>query len=221
MLLQRGAEGIVCVDFNLTHPLPVPAVSVPGHTRREGVTNIILDQQHAAELALKHLVTLGHKQIAILRGHAQSPDSEYRWAAITKIAQELGVVLDPELVVQIDSTETTPNLGYPSAKQLLGKKRPFTALFAYNDISAIGAIRAFQEAGLRVPEDISVVGFDDIPAAEFNSPSLTTVRQPLRRMGEIAVEALIDQIEADADGQREIAVQPEIVLRESSGPAPH
>lgn len=220
MLLQRGAEGIICIDFSLTHPLPVPAVCVPGHTRREGVTNIVLDQQYAAELALKHLVDRGHKQIAILRGHAQSPDSEYRWEAVNNTAKRLGLQFDPELVLQIDSMETTPNLGYPYGKQLLAKKRPFTALLAYNDISAVGAIRAFQEAGLRVPEDISVIGFDDIPAAEFNSPSLTTVRQPLRRMGEIAVEALIGRIEDDSEAG-EIAVQPEIVPRESTGPAPH
>lgn len=220
MLLQRGAEGIISIDFGPMQPLPVPAVSIPGHTKRQGVTNIVLDQRHAAQLALRHLVQLGHKKIAFLRGQAQSADAEFRWNAVKEVAQELGLELDPELVIQLDSTETTPNLGYPYGKQLLSKQRPFTALFAYNDISAIGAIRAFQEAGLRVPEDISVVGFDDIPAAEFNSPSLTTVRQPLRRMGEIAVEALIERIESDSDGQSEIAVQPEIIIRESTGPAP-
>ena len=74
-------------------------------------------------------------------------------------------------------------LGYPFAKQLLARQKPFTALFAYNDISAIGAIRAIQEQGLRVPQDISVIGFDDIPGAAFNNPSLTTVRQPLEPYG--------------------------------------
>jgi len=96
------------------------------------------------------------------------------------------------------------------------KKRRFTALFAYNDISAIGAIRAFEEAGMHVPRDISVVGFDDIPGAAFHQPSLTTVRQPLRRMGEIAVETLVARIEGDPEWRREIAVQPEIVIREST-----
>jgi LacI family transcriptional regulator len=91
------------------------------------------------------------------------------------------------------------------------------SLFAYNDISAIGAIRAFQEVGLRVPQDVSVVGFDDIPAAAFHYPSLTTIRQPLRKMGEIAVDLLVGQIEHKGDWQREIAVQPEIAIRESTG----
>ena len=121
-------------------------------------------------------------------------------------------------MIQIDSTDSTPRVGYPYGEQLIEKKRPFTALFAYNDISAMGAIRAFQEAGLHVPGDISVVGFDDIPGAAFHYPSLTTIRQPLRRMGEMAVEMLVGQIEREKEWQREIAVQPEIVIRESTGP---
>ncbi len=218
LLLQRGAEGIITVDFNLAHSFPVPAVSIPGHIDNEGVTNIVLDHRHAAELALKHLVELGHKEIAILRGHPESADSHYRWNAVQEVAQDMGLHLDPELVIQIESTDSSPSLGYPYGKRLVESKRPFTALFAYNDISAIGAIRAFQEAGLHVPRDVSVVGFDDIPGAAFHYPSLTTVRQPLRRMGEIAVEVLIGRIEEEKEYQREIAVQPEIVVRESTGP---
>jgi LacI family transcriptional regulator len=219
LLMQRGAEGIITLDFNLAHSLPVPAISIPGHIDNEGVTNIVLDHRHAAELALKHLVELGHKKIAIFRGYPESADAQYRWNAVQEVARDMGLELAPELVVQIDSTDSTPNLGYPYGQQLLQRKREFTALFAYNDISAIGAIRAFQEAGLRVPADVSVVGFDDIPAAAFHSPSLTTVRQPLHRMGEIAVEMLIGRIEREREWQREIAVQPEIVVRESTGPA--
>ncbi len=221
LLLQRGAEGIITVDFNLAHSLPVPAVSIPGHTDNEGVTNIVLDHRHAAELAFRHLLELGHKHIALLRGHPDSADSHSRWEAVEQVAHALGVELDPELIVQIDSTESSPSLGYPFAKKLLERKRPFTALFAYNDISAIGSIRAFQEAGMRVPHDISVVGFDDIPAAAFHYPSLTTIRQPLHKMGELAVDMLVDQIERRSEWQREIAVQPELVVRESTGPAKH
>jgi LacI family transcriptional regulator len=178
----------------------------------------VLDHRHAAELALKHLVELGHQKIAILRGHPDSADSHYRWNAVQEVAQDMGLQLDPDLVIQIDSTDSSPNLGYPFGKRLVESKRPFTALFAYNDISAIGAIRAFQEAGLQVPRDVSVVGFDDIPGAAFHYPSLTTVRQPLRRMGELAVEMLVSRIEGEKEYPREIAVQPEIVVRESTGP---
>jgi DNA-binding LacI/PurR family transcriptional regulator len=218
LLLQRGAEGIITLDFNLAHSFPVPAVSIPGHIDNEGVTNIVLDHRRAAELALKHLVELGHKKIAILRGHPESADSRYRWNAVQEVAQDIGLPIDPALVIQIDSTDSSPSVGYPCGKRLVESKQPFTAVFAYNDISAIGAIRAFQEAGLQVPRDVSVVGFDDIPGAAFHYPSLTTVRQPLRRMGEIAVEVLIGRIEEGKEYQREIAVQPEIVVRESTGP---
>jgi LacI family transcriptional regulator, galactose operon repressor len=216
LLLQRGAEGIITLDFNLGHSLPVPAVAIPGHTLNEGVTNILLDHHRAAELALKHLWELGHRKIAVFRGHPESADSESRWNAVLAVASEMGVELDPELMIQIDSKDSTPNVGYPCGRQLVEKKRPFTALFAYNDISAIGAIRAFQESGLQVPRDISVVGFDDIPGAAFHYPSLTTIRQPLRRMGEIAVETLVARIEGEREWPREIAVQPEIVVREST-----
>ena len=116
--------------------------------------------------------------------------------------------------------DPTRRLGYPFAKQLLARQKPFTALFAYNDISAMGAIRALQEHGLRVPQDVSVVGFDDIPGAAFYSPSLTTVRQPLNRMGEVAAQSLLDRIEGKKEYPSEIAIEPEFVARESTAIAP-
>jgi DNA-binding LacI/PurR family transcriptional regulator len=218
LLFQRGAEGIISLDFNVAYSLPVPAVAIPGHIRNQGVTNMVLDHRHAAELVLKHLTALGHERIAVLKGHPTSADTRYRWGAIQQVAKEIGLQLNPELVLEIESEDPTPAVGYPYGKKLLEKGQLFTALFAYNDISAIGAIRAFQESGLRVPEDISVVGFDDIPAAAFHYPSLTTVRQPLRGMGETAVEVLVRRIEGDKKWEREIAVRPEIVIRESTGP---
>jgi len=220
LLLQRGAEGIITVDFAPAHSLPVPAVAIPGHGQNEGVTRIILDHHGAAELALRHLTDLGHRKIAVFRGHPRSTDSHHRWTGLREVARDMGLEIDPELVIQIDSTDSTPNLGYPYGKQLIERKRPFTALLAYNDVSAIGAIRAFQEAGRIVPTDISVVGFDDIAAAAFHYPSLTTVRQPLDRMGELAVQILIDRIESERETSAEVAVQPELVVRESTGLAP-
>jgi LacI family transcriptional regulator len=128
--------------------------------------------------------------------------------------------IDPELTVQIDADDPTPKLGYPFAQQLLARHKPFTALFAYNDMSAIGAIRALQEQGLRVPQDISVMGFDDIPGAAFHFPSLTTVRQPLNRMGEVAAQCLLDRIEGNKEYPSDIAIEPELVVRESTAQAP-
>jgi DNA-binding LacI/PurR family transcriptional regulator len=220
LLLERGVEGFITTDTSIDHKLPLPTAAVSGHVHAEGVTNIALDHKLAARLALTHLSELGHEQIAFLKGHPLSSDSAVRWAAVCETASELGIQVRPELTVQIDSTVSTPHLGYPFTKQLLARKHPFTALFAYNDISAIGAIWALRQAGLRVPEDVSVVGFDDVPAAAFNSPGLTTVRQPLQRMGQIAAKTVIEQIEGKAAYVPEIAIEPEFVVRESTGPAP-
>ena len=219
MLLARGVEGFITTDTSVKERLSVPTVAVSGHERAEGVTNITLDHYLAAKLALSHLAQLGHKEIAFLKGALVSSDAADRWKATCTVAAELDIRIQSELVVQIDSVDSTPWVGYPFAKELLRRNRPFTALLAYNDISAIGAIWAFHEAGLRVPEDISVVGFDDIPSAAFNSPALTTVRQPLQRMGQIAAKTVIDQIEGTAEYVAEIAIEPEFVVRASTGPA--
>jgi DNA-binding LacI/PurR family transcriptional regulator len=219
LLLSRGVEGLITVDTSIREVPSVPTVAVAGHQSVAGVTNIILDHKKAARLALEHLKELGHEKIAFLKGQPFSSDSATRWAAICEVAQELGIEIRPELIVQIEGTDSTPTLGYPVGKELLARKQPFTALFAYNDISAIGAIWAFREAELRVPQDISVIGFDDIPAAAFANPALTTVRQPLIRMGQIAAETVVDQIEGRGEYVPEIAIEPEFVRRASTGPA--
>ena len=220
MLVTRGVEGFITVDTSITQKPSRPTLAVAGHTAVPGVTNLILDQKLAARLALTHLLELGHRDIAFMKGQTNSSDSATRWAAICTVSRELGVRIRPELVVQIEQDLTTPQIGYPYAKKLLARKKPFTALFAYNDLSAIGAIWAFQEAGLCVPQDISVVGFDDVPLAAFSNPQLTTIRQPLLQMGQIAAKTLIDQIEKKADFQSEIVIEPELVIRASTGPAP-
>lgn len=217
ILLDRGVEGFITVDTFIDHPLPLPTIAIPGHRRLEGVTNVVLDHRKGASLALSHLIELGHTEIAFMKGAEVSPDSEDRWNGIREVAEELGVRMRAELVVQLEGDDATPQLGYPFAKTLLARKRPFTALFAYNDISAIGSIRAFEAAGLRVPEDISVVGFDDIRIAVHNNPSLTTVRQPLQKMGEIAARTLLNRIEEHEDWVPEISIEPELVVRNSTG----
>jgi LacI family transcriptional regulator len=219
MLMQRGVEGFITVDMQLTEALSLPTVAVPGHKHLPGVTNIVLDHQHAARAALNHLLELGHKNIAFMKGQSFSSDSEHRWQAICQVAEELRINIRPVLTVQIDIDDPTPQLGYPFAKQLLERKVPFTALFAYNDISALGAIRAFQEAGLRVPQDISVIGFDDIQGAAFSTPTLTTVRQPLADMGRLAARTLLARIEGAKDSPMEISIEPKLVVRQSTAPA--
>ena len=218
MLLARGVEGFITVDTSIKEAPALPTVAVAGHRHVPGVTNLTIDHRVAARLALTHLLEYGHREIAFFKGHKHSSDSKTRWAAICDVARELGIHIRPELTVQLETDLATPELGYPAAKQLLAGKHRFTALFAFNDISAIGAIQAFQEAGLRVPEDVSIVGFDDIPLAVIFKPELTTVSQRLPRMGQIAAKTIIDQIEKTADYQSEIMVEPELIQRASSGP---
>lgn len=219
ILSERGVEGIITVDTTISEAPSLPIVAVAGHKKIKGVTNIILDHQRAAVLALNYLKEQSHERIAFMRGNPLSSDSKDRWDAICQVAGELGMAIDPELTVQIDSDDASPMLGYPFAKELLARKKAFTALFAYNDISAIGAIRALMEQGFRVPQDVSVVGFDDIPGAAFHTPSLTTVQQPLHRMGEVAAQCLLDRIEGKKEYPQEIAIEPEFVVRESSAKA--
>ena len=220
MLLTRGVEGFITTDTSIKTNLTLPTVAVSGHEKVAGVTNIVLDHKRAARLALEHLKELGHEEFAFIKGQTISSDSGVRWRAICEAAQELGIRVRPELTVQLEGTDSTPVIGYPFAKQLLARQHPFTALFAYNDISALGAIRAIREAGLRVPQDISVVGFDDISAAAFADPGLTTVKQPLHRMGRIAAKTVVDLIERRGEYVPEIAIEPEFVVRESTGLAP-
>jgi DNA-binding LacI/PurR family transcriptional regulator len=221
MLLTRGVEGFITTDTSLTEKLALPTVAVAGHLPVEGVTNIVLDHKRAARLALEHLRDLGHEEIAFIKGQTISSDSAVRWSAICEVAQQLGIRIRPELTIQLEGTDSTPTIGYPFAKQLLARRQPFTALFAYNDISAIGSIWAFHEAGLRVPDDISVVGFDDIAGSAYANPGLTTVRQPLVKMGQIAAQTVVDLIEGRGEYVPEIAIEPEFVIRQSTGPAPH
>ncbi len=216
LLLQRGVEGFITVDTSIREVPTLPTVAIAGHRRIPEVTNLILDHRMAARMALEHLRGLGHEEIAFLRGPASSSDSKDRWSAILEVTRDLGFQIRPELTIPSRGDAATPDLGHACVKKLLSRKRPFTALFCYNDNFAIGAIRAIQEAGLRVPDDISVVGFDDIVGAAFANPSITTVRQPLRKMGELAAKTLLGRIENNEAYIAEIAVKPEFVVRQST-----
>ena len=220
LLSERGVEGIITVDTTVQDAPALPTVAIAGHKKLKGVTNITLDHVRAARLALTHFKEMSHEHLAFMKGNPVSSDAKDRWDAICQVAAELGMKIDPELTVQIDTDDPTPMLGYPFTKQLLARGKPFTALFAYNDMSAIGAIRAIQEQGLRVPQDISVMGFDDIPGAAFHTPSLTTVQQPLNRMGEVAAQVLLERIEGKKEYLADIAIEPELVIRESTAKAP-
>jgi DNA-binding LacI/PurR family transcriptional regulator len=231
MLVERAVDGFLLLNTPADHiEVPVPVVAISAHTAGANVTNIILDHHLAAELALTHLHALGHRRIAFMRGPHAIPDSEFRWEGIQQVAQEIDLELDPALIIHIDSAgwsmkdgyhPMAPEIGYKPMQALLEKTRDFTAIFCFNDIAAIGAIRALKDAGLAVPADVSVVGFDDIQSAAYSTPSLTTVRQPLLEMGERGAQILLDRIaKRENPYPSEIVMAPELVARESTGPAP-
>jgi LacI family transcriptional regulator len=222
LLQQRAVEGLIAVDTAVAEGLDVPLVAVSGHRDVPGVTNIVLNHARAASVALEHLSRLGHRRMAFIKGQAFSSDTAVRWESVRNAAEELGIPIKDCLVVQLEGESSSPELGYQVTKKLLASREPFTSLFAFNDISAIGAIKALQEAGRRVPEDVSVVGFDDIQSAAFQNPALTTVRQPLREMGLIAAETLLQRITAPAQAPypKEIVVEPDLVVRQSTARAP-
>jgi LacI family transcriptional regulator len=221
LFAERHVEGLILVDTPLRQRVRVPAVSVSGHDRVPGLTKIVLNHDRAAELALRHLVEHGHTKIAVIKGQVFSSDTDVRWSAIRDTAVTLGVPIDPALVAQLEGDDPTPEPGYLSAKELVASGVPFTAIFAFNDISAIGAVRALRELGYSVPGDVSVIGFDDTLGASFHNPPLTTIRQPLRRMGALAAEWVLKRIaDADSDAPEEVGVEPELVVRQSTGRAP-
>jgi len=230
MLVERAVDGFLLLNTpadNIT--VPVPVVAISAHSPVQNVTNIVLDHHKAVESALHHLYELGHRRIAFMRGPRAIPDSDYRWESIEQVAGEIGLPIDANLVIRIDAASWSmktgqhpmaPEIGYKPMQGLLEKTRDFTAVFCFNDIAAIGAIRALKDAGRRVPEDVSVVGFDDIQSAAYSTPSLTTVRQPLFEMGQRGAQILLERI-ANREGSHatEVVMEPELVVRESTAQA--
>ncbi len=218
MLIERQVEGIIAVDTPIRFQTDLPVVTVSGHDKINGVTNVILNHQHAAELGMGHLFTLGHRKIAFIKGQDFSSDTEIRWETIVEAANKRGIKIDKNLVAQLEGDIPSPEIGYVATKKILSNKKPFTALFAFNDISAIGAIRALQEVGLRVPEDVSVLGFDDVYAAAFHNPALTTIRQPLFEMGKLAAQTLLKRLDKKDHGDipATLTAEPQLIVRNST-----
>jgi DNA-binding LacI/PurR family transcriptional regulator len=218
MLAERQVEGVIAVDTPIRFQPNLPTVNVSGHEDVAGVTNVILNHQHAAELGVGHLYNFGHRRIAVIKGQEFSSDTNIRLATIAEAARKRDIPIDPRLTVQLQGDSPSPEVGYSAMKSLLATGERFTAVFAFNDVSAIGAIRALEEMGLRVPADVSVLGFDDIYAAAFHNPALTTIRQPLFEMGSLAAETLLGRL---ADGKEAsipevLSVEPTLVVRNST-----
>jgi DNA-binding LacI/PurR family transcriptional regulator len=221
LFLHRSVDGLIVVCSPWHHNLSCPVATISSHHSVEGVTSIVLDHHKAAELALEHLIKLGHRDIAFIKGQAFVPDTEVRWKAIVEVAAKMNLPINPKLVTQIEQYgPAAPHTGYEVTQKLLAAGERFTALFAFNDVSAMGATRALTEFCLRVPEDVSVLGFDDIQSAAYQGRALTTIRQPLVKMGLIAAQSVLRRVtQSGTKAEREpqhIVVEPELIVRETT-----
>ncbi len=232
MLLDRRIEALIVLanwlflDINLLADLEkssIPTAMIGCELKTDTISSIIVDNEVGGYLALEHLHSLGHRKIAIIRGPKALTDTSPRWRGIRNCARTVGLELDQRLIMELPESRdpmSSFEAGYKLTEDLVKQKRPFTAVLAFDDMSAFGAIRALNRAGIRVPEHCSVIGFDDVAPSALYTPSLTTVRQPMEDMGASAVGIVVDGINAVLE-KREIGashrkVAPELVVREST-----
>jgi LacI family transcriptional regulator len=232
MLLARPVEALILianwlfVDVDLIADLEkrnIPAVMIARELDSGMVSSVMVDNEAGGHLAMEHLYSLGHRKIAFIRGPKMLADAAPRWHGARSFAHSMRLEIDPTLVADLpDSLD--PNAAFEGAfnltDEMLKHKRRFTALMAFDDMTAFGAIRALARAGLKAPDDCSVIGFDDVLAAGLSTPSLTTVRQPMEALGSTAVGIIMEGISAAAEDRefkpvhRKLA--PELVVREST-----
>jgi LacI family transcriptional regulator len=237
MMLDRRVEGLVLVanwlfgEFDLLADIQknqIPTVGVGRDLTASCIRSLQVDNEAGGYLAMQHLWELGHREIAVLRGPSELSDSDRRWQGIQRFAKEAGLPLPGRRVTQL-APALDPTSGFEEGERLiaamLGRGTGFTAVLAFDDLTALGAIRALRHAGMQVPGDCSVIGFDDVPLAGLSTPALTTIRQPMERMGRLAAEWVLGSLEpqgavaepAQAAGTLHL-LPPELVLRESTAP---
>ena len=190
----------------------MPLVVAGRPFRSDNISYIDIDNVNAASSAISHLIRLGYQRIGTITGPTNSTAGLDRKEGYIKTLKERGRSVDETLIVESDFTEAG---GYYAMQKLLPAKPD--AIFAASDIMAIGAMRATREAGLKIPDDVAFVGFDDLPIATLSNIPLTTIRQPVVQFGIKAVELLIDQIETENNAPHRVILDTELVIRESCG----
>jgi LacI family transcriptional regulator len=232
MLLDRRVEGLIVIanwlvtDIKVLADLTekqVPTVIAGRTFEIANSSTVSVDNEAGAAQALEHLYRLGHRDIAFLRGPKALASSGQRWKGIRNFAESVGLKLHAGRIAELPES-LDPNSSFEAGAQLttelLREAKSFTALVAYDDVTALGALRALKQKGMRVPEDCSVVGFDDVAQASLSLPSLTTMRQPMEAMGTISVEMMLDAIKAVQQKKsipmRRRRIPAELVVREST-----
>ncbi|MBC04914.1 LacI family DNA-binding transcriptional regulator [Thalassospira sp.] len=220
MILLNGRLPVALANApaNATPPVVIACERIPGCA----LPTVIIDNDEAAFVATRHLTDLGHHRIAHVAGPAKNILTIDRIAGYRRALETAGITVDPDLIYTGDFSIDS---GITAGRALLAdpKTRP-TAVFCSSDGMAIGVIVAAKEQGLRIPEDLSVVGFDDIPHAAAYDPPITTVRQPRRRLGEQAIALLLERLGSKlplaADDSGPSIIPTELIIRQSSGPCP-
>jgi LacI family transcriptional regulator len=216
-LLARRVDGIVVLTGRLTdeqlreYALRVPIVVTGRHLKGHNLTSLRLDDFRGAWLATRHLIELGHRRIAHIAGPQDHADSMERLSGYRKALQDAGIEADDQLVVHADFHEQG---GVQAMTRLLDAHRPFSAVFASNDQAAYGARLALYQRHIRVPEDVSLIGFEDLPSSRYAIPPLSTVHQPVYELGQAAARTLLKMIEG---GKARFALpEPQLVPRDST-----
>lgn len=218
-LLRQISDGVIAVlplEFGYLGELAsinIPVITVDHRGEHAEFPSVATDCYEGARTAVKHLADLGHRRIAYIAGDERLASARDRHRAYIETMAQYGFGVDPLLMLAGDFTQ---NGGFKATMRLLSLENPPTAIFAANDLSAFGAIAAIREAGLRVPDDISVIGFDDIPAASQFFPKLTTVRQPLHQIGRSAVNTLLALIAGLEPVSPQVTLPTELVVRAST-----
>ncbi len=224
-LVQAGRDGVLVVTSDLSSRqfagfgvagLPLVVID-PVHVPQAAVTSIGATNWTGALTATEHLIDLGHRRIAYAGGPAGAAINQARQHGFRAAMENAGLPVDPALVVDGDFGFET---GVVLADRLLAAGDRPTAVFAVTDVTAFGVIQAAHRAGLRVPEDLSVVGFDDTYMAAWSTPPLTTVHTPLQDMGRVAVRTLLRLIDGDTLDSHHVELATELVERESTAPPP-
>ncbi len=190
------------------------------------IRSVIVDNEAGGYAALRHLYELGHRKVAFVLGPEKLSDSNRRWAGMQRFAAEHSLTLDPRRVRRMDAA-LDPVSGFQAGLELtadlLRSRLKFTALAAFDDLTALGAVRALTQAGLTVPGHCSVIGFDDAPLAAFCTPALTTIRQPMEDMGAAATAWILKAAQADPgeSGAPSHILAPAVVQRDSTRPPQH
>src|SRR5215471_1946494 len=233
MLLDRRIEALIVIanwvflDINLLADLEkssIPTAMIGCELKTDSISSIVVDNEVGGRMALEHLYSLGHRHIAVIRGPKGLTDTSPRWKGMRTFAQLHGLELDPELIADLPESRDPGSSfedGFRLTHDLLQRRRPFTALLAFDDMTAFGAIRALRQTGIAVPGQCSVLGFDDVPGSALYTPALTTVAQPMEKMGTMAVQLVVDGMNAVQEKKHQPAaihrkVAPSLVVREST-----